>query len=268
MTLRLFWQIVALEARKRMSYRADFWLKAFGGLGAMVLISYFVVSAIFAESGRSEVGGFDLRGLLFYYLAMALIHRLVTGSELEQGIATDIYEGSLTRYVLYPLSYAPAKFAEQVGSVFPALVQSALFGLWMPWLFGWPEGVSAASLAMGAAAIALANVLHFFLSWSIQSVAFWADNVWSLVAANRFVSRILGGLLVPLDLFPGTLRQGLEFLPFRYLYQFPVDAVLGRLTAAQFAQGTAISLVWCGVLGAAAHLVWRRGLRQYTGVGI
>ncbi len=38
----LFWHVFTIEARKQMIYRADFWLSAFVGLIAVIVIPYFL----------------------------------------------------------------------------------------------------------------------------------------------------------------------------------------------------------------------------------
>src|SRR5207249_1877794 len=102
----------------------------------------------------------------------------------------------------------------------------------------------------------------------IQLVAFWAENCWSLLVAHRIVSSLLGGLLLPLALFPAWARPALNALPFRYMFGFPVDVLLGRVAPADYAVGMTVAVAWCGISAAVATGVWRRGTQQYTGVGM
>ncbi len=268
MSPALFGHVASLEARKRLSYRADFWLNAILGLAVQVVVAYFIVLALFRESGRERVGGYTLEGMVVYYVTVVLVGRLVSVTEMEQGISQDIYDGGLSRYLLYPAPYALVKYAQQLGALLPAALQAALFAGWMPFVFGVPEGVSIASVGMGLVAIAVGTLLLFLLTWPIQAVAFWADNVWSLMIAHRIASRLLGGMLVPLSLFPDGARAVLELLPFRYLFAFPVECLLGRVGPAAWAAGLAAALAWCGVLALAGREVWRRGDLRYTGVGM
>ena len=39
-----------------------------------------------------------------------------------------------------------------------------------------------------------------------KAVAFWADNVWSLMVTQRFVSALLGGAMLPLAVFPESAQ--------------------------------------------------------------
>src|SRR5204862_7635086 len=121
---------------------------------------------------------------------------------------------------------------------------------------------------MAAGAVVVANVLYFVLIFPLQEVAFWADNVWTLNVMFRFASQMLGGFLLPLSLFPEWSRPALAALPFKYLYNFPAMTLIGRVSLAEWAAGMSIAIAWCFVIGGTSYVVWRRGTRQYTGVGI
>lgn len=266
--MRLFWHVVSLEARKRLSYRADFWINAVVSLAVQIGISIFIVHAIFHESGQAVVGGFTQRGMLVYFVTVAFLGKLVRATEMEFAVSSDIYEGGLTRYLLYPSSYPVFKYAQQLGALAPVIVQVLILGFWIPFVLPEEMRLSLASVGMCVVALALANILLYVMTLPIQAVAFWADNVWSLMVANRIVAALLGGMTIPLSLFPEWAQRILWHLPFRFLFAFPVDALLGRLTPAQWAIGVAESIAWCGAFAIVGRLVWKRGDLQYTGVGI
>lgn len=270
MTGRLFWHVVSIEARRRMSYRADFWINAIVSLAVQIGISIFLVHAIFRESGQAVVAGFTYRGMLLYFVTVAFLGKLVRATEMEFAVSSDIYEGGLTRYLLYPSSYPVFKYAQQLGALAPVIVQVLLLGVWIPFVMGIPDEmrISIGSVAMCAVALGLANILLYVMTLPIQAVAFWADNVWSLMVANRIIAALLGGMTIPLALYPEWAQQILNHLPFRFLFAFPVDALLGRLTPAQWAVGALESLGWCLAFAVIGRVVWKRGDLQYTGVGI
>ena len=266
----LFLRIVSLEARKRMSYRADFWIHAVLGLASEMAIAYFLWAAIFRAVGTGEVAGFTFEGMVLYYLAVILLGKLVRGHERDLTIARDIYEGSLTRYLIYPSSYVLFKYAEHLGGLVPAVLQGFLFGALAVWWLDLPLDVQidAGSLVRAAAMVFLANILAFLLRFPLQGVAFWADNVWSLNVMLRLATELFGGFLLPLSLFPDAAREVLDLLPFAYLFYYPVQTLLGRLSPEEWLTGMGIMAVWCLLVALLGAWVWARGHRVYTGVGI
>jgi ABC-2 type transport system permease protein len=121
---------------------------------------------------------------------------------------------------------------------------------------------------MAAASLLVANLLYFLMSYPLQGVAFWADNVWSLIVTQRLVTAILGGSLLPLTLFPDGARAVLDVSPFPSLFWVPVTTLLGRVDVATWLGNLAFALAWCAALALLGRAVFRRGYLRYTGVGI
>ena len=100
MSPRLFLQVLSLESRTQMSYRANFWINAVANFFADFGVTYFLWLAIFAESGKERIAGYTFDQMVVYTLAVILVGRLVRGREFEGSISQDIYEGGLNRYLV------------------------------------------------------------------------------------------------------------------------------------------------------------------------
>lgn len=266
----VLWHVLTVEARKRMTYRADFWINSLGGLAVHLSVYWALTAAMFHSSGQPVIGGYSQQGMLLYYMFVTLTSRIVQSGELDMTTATDIYEGSLSRYLLYPVPYPFIKYAQALGALAPQMLQLIVFGALAPLFFrNSPDArFSFASVAMFLVSIFLANLLHFILMLPIQSVAFWADNVWSLAVAMRFMTTLFGGLMLPLELFPAWARPVIDASPFPYLFYVPARVLLGQAPPGEWAMGLAVAAGWCFVLAFVLRWIWRRGELQYTGVGI
>jgi ABC-type uncharacterized transport system permease subunit len=106
------------------------------------------------------------------------------------------------------------------------------------------------------------------MAWSIAAVAFWADNVWSLVVALRLISGFAGGAMLPLSAFPEPARPWVEALPFRHCFAEPALAFLGRTDVSSWAANLAIALAWAAGFGLVVRLVFARGRHRYSGIGL
>ncbi|MGE4618240.1 MAG: ABC-2 family transporter protein [Planctomycetota bacterium] len=270
MSPSLFFHLVALEAKKLMSYRVDFWVTMVVNLGVNLIILWALWSAIFAESGAEIIGGWDFPGILSYGVLVFLTGRIVRGGDLQMAIATEIYDGALSRFLLYPRHYTFIKYAQQIGHVMPDLFQSILMGIIAIPLLGLSTtaSVTPMTIAMAIPTIMVAHLLFFLMGLIPQYVAFWADNVWSLSVMLRFVTMLLGGAMLPLSLYPDPVQNILQNLPFVYLFEFPTFVLMGKVEPAQWITGIGTCLLWCIIIGAMGIPVWRRGDLRYTGVGI
>ena len=269
MSPRLFFHLLGFEFRAQLAFRATFWINALAGFVAEFGVTWFVWAAVFRESGKVVIGGYTFDGMVLYFLAVVLLGKIVSGREFEGAVSSDIYEGSLNRYLVLPASYTAFKYAQRIGFLGTAFVQFALFGvaslllLLLP-----PGGVTWGSVAMAAGVTIAASILYFLFDNVIQYIAFWADNVWSLDVAKRFVMMLLGGYMVPFSVFPEPVRRVLEVLPFRYFFEFPARVLLGEIPFVAWAQGLALMGIWGAVAWVIGRFLWHRGQLQYTGVGI
>ncbi len=270
MSISLFFHLMNLETKKLMSYRVDFWLTMLVNLVVNLLVLWTLWTAIFNESGKEVIGGWDLDGILAYGVLVFLTGRIVRGGDLQMAVSNDIYEGALSRYLLYPRQYTVTKYAQQLGNVFPDLLQSLMMGCAaIPLLVNSSTAsVTPLSIAMTLPAILVAHLLFFLLGLIPQYIAFWADNVWSLSVLLRFVTMLLGGATLPISLFPDQVQEVLHWLPFVYLFEFPTMVALGKVGMSEYLQGIGSCLLWCVLVGAASIPVWKRGDLRYTGVGI
>jgi ABC-2 type transport system permease protein len=269
-TPRLFLAVAGVEARRKMAYRVDFWLTALVGIAVEFALAWFLWRAVFEATGADRIGGYGREALVAYSLAAVLVSRLVRGPEFEGVLSQEIYEGALSRALVYPVPYAGLKYAQHVGWLAPYLLQAVLLALAALLLLPLPEGVriTPLSLAMAVASLVVGNALHFLISFPVQAVAFWAENVWSLAVTQRLVVNLLGGFLVPLAVFPDWSQEILRWLPFRLFFQWPVETLLGRLSFAAWLEGLLLALAWGAAIGLLSWGVWRRGRLRYTGVGM
>ena len=261
--------VFSLELRKAFSYRANFWIDFFGSVSVQLITAYFLWRAIFDYSGKSTLSGYSFYHILLYTILAKMWQRVNYGSDL--GVCSrEIYTGTLTRYIIYPVSLIGYKF-----TVFWA--QSLIYLQYL--LFGYlvyfvifpipPEvNISSASLVRAVLAMFFGGSIYFFTILCIDFVAFWAENVWSLLIMNRFVSSILGGAMVPLALFPDRVRSLLECLPFYYFTGFPIRVLLGEVSAHDWAVGMAWASFWTAFFWTMASIILSRGRYRYSGAGV
>ena len=264
----LFLHVFLVEARKLMGYRTDFWLTSLVSLAMQVAVFHCLWTGMLAGAGSGTVGGYSYLALMRYSVLAFLVGRLVVGGNKTSVLAGEIYQGTYTRYIIYPTGHFPFQYARHLGSLVPGGVQILLLAALAPFLLKGADPLPGTGLLLGALSIAVGNLLNFLIVYLIEGVAFWTDEVWSLLVMFSITGNLLGGFFLPLDLFPAWSQRLLAFTPFPYLYFMPIQALQGRLMPADWAQGLAVALGWCILLGLACRILWKKGNLRYTGVGI
>lgn len=247
----------------------DFWIDFLGSASVNVATGYFFWKAVFDSRDVTEMQGYTLSAITFYYLLVSLVGHIVRLG--DQGtISPEIYDGTLTRYLLYPVPFFQFKYVSFVAVSVVAVLQLVLGVGVYAIIFGSLDslGLTPLTLILGVAFALAASYLAFSITAMIEYVAFWADNVWSLVVLFKMTSRLLAGALVPIVFFPDWARGVLQWLPFPYLIAFPIETMLGRTGPIQWVQAILVMAAWSGVFTWVSARIWKRGLLEYSGVGI
>jgi ABC-2 type transport system permease protein len=160
-----------------------------------------------------------------WYLAVADWVTLMQ-PRLFDSIQRDVRSGDVTCMLGRPISYLGTKLAEACGELIPAFIVLALVGCGLAYLLSGglprePVGLLAA-LVLGL----LGSVLWQLISAWIGLCAFWLDDCTPLAWLWQKAAFVLGGMFVPLTLYPEWLRTVAAWLPFSAMIGGPASMVL------------------------------------------
>jgi ABC-2 type transport system permease protein len=100
----------------------------------------------------------------------------------------------------------------------------------------------------------------------IGTCAFWFEDTSGLFLIYSRMTMILGGMLIPLNLFPQNVQPILKALPFSAMVNGPAEALLhGSFEA--FPQLVLRQVVALFVFGIIAFFLYRAGLQRISANG-
>lgn len=261
-------QVVSLEFRKFLTYRVEFWVTFLGQTLVQLVIARSLWGAVFEMNETSEMRGFTLPMLTLYYLIVPIGSRILTGENIGF-LSREIYDGTFSRYLLYPLSWFQYKTLTYFSySLFYTAQLVLLFVIYQLAFGGGLTGEETGHMVLGAGLFLLSSLIYLLLAICVELVSLWADNVWSLMIVLRFFSNFLGGAFIPIAFFPEWAQKTLGLLPFANLVSLPTRAMMGMATSSEVLRGLTVLGVWAILLGLMARFIWHRGEKRYTGVGI
>ena len=267
--MRWWRHVVAMELRKILAYRSDFWITFLGQTLIQLLVARALWQTVFATQGVTEMQGFTLEMMNLYYLIVPIGMRILSGENIGF-VAREIYEGTFTRYLLYPLSVFQYKTLTYLTySLFYIFQLLILYTLYRGFIAEAPFLLSDfTNLLMGVGLFVLAAMAYAMMAMMIEMLALWADNIWSLVVMLRFFTAFFGGGFIPLTFLPEWTQNLLTWTPFPYLVSLPARTIMGLTTFEEVAKGSIILMLWILVFMEGVKFIWRRGQNKYTGVGI
>jgi ABC-2 type transport system permease protein len=227
---------------------------------------YLIVWTVVSKGQGGSVGGFTASGFAAYFILLMLVNH-VTYTWIMYEYEYRVRHGSLSFSLLRPVHPIHADIADNVSSKavsFPAMLLAAvgLALIFKPDFHFAPWAVLAA-----LPAIALAFILRFFVEWCLALAAFWITRVSALNQTYFVAMLFLSGQIAPLALMPGWVQTVASISPFRWMISFPLELLMGQLSAAAAVRGFGVQLIWVFLAWAVMRVVWRAGVRAYSAVG-
>jgi viologen exporter family transport system permease protein len=233
-------------------------------LGVILYIFLRLWQVTYAETKADQLAGLSLRQMLWY---LAMTEAIVLSTpRIAQEVDQDVRTGSLTVQLIRPLSYPLYRLWVSLGERTVRFLLNALVGSLVAWLFVGPISLTPVGLAIFALALPLAFVLDFLGNFIIGLTAFWLEDTSGLTLIYSRLTMILGGMLIPIGLFPEAVQPILRSLPFASIIGGParlfVDPDWPLFGDLVIRQGSFIMLFALGVFiiyGAATRRIQANG---------
>lgn len=244
-------------------------INSFVYVGDMVASSAFIAVIIFifgqlwsvviAEGGT--VQGFTF-GMLLWYLVMT--ESITTSfNQVIKEISYEITSGSIANYLNKPYSYLLYKYSSTIGKALFKFILTFLFAGLAAAIITSGFHFSASMLPLTIISIFLAITLHFTMMAFLGSFAFWFEEA---TATNLIYQKIvftLGGMLVPLEVYPAWFQRIGEGLPFSYVAYYPAKLFVS-FTWEQFFSIIITQIIWLVIIGTATVFLFRTGMKKVS----
>ena len=268
MKFRKYYKIFRVALIERLTYRSDFLLTS--GLRLLPMVTTILLwSAVFGMDYDKEIGNFRLREMIAYLLLVHISRMFSSMPGLAAGIALDIREGTLKKYLLQPLdmlsyliTYRVAHKIAYIATSF--LPYAVLFFLCRDYFERFPD---APTLAAYVLSLVLAFVIGFYFEACIGMIGFWLLEVNSLLYIVNTLNFFISGQMFPIDLLPRPVFRALKFLPFQYMAYFPAAVFLGKIQGEALWNGLLGEAAWALGLLVLARILFHAGLRRYSAYG-
>ena len=239
-------------------YVVDFFGRS--GFFALIIGVYLLLwKAIYSSSG-SLIDGFSLNMMIWYLIATEII--TLSTTDYYHEVSTDIKTGNIAYLLNKPYHYVTYSFYNNMGKIIIRFGVNILVGIILGLIFVGPlTGISLKALPFVLIGLLMGIILNFFINLALALTAFWVEENIPFRWIYQKLVFTLGGMLLPIDLFPEALGKISKVLPFAYvtygparlMVDFSYDGFL-KLMMGQFAY-TGAALVIC-------YMIYGRGVKR------
>jgi ABC-2 type transport system permease protein len=231
------------------------------------LVQVYIWKAVF--SSRGTINGLTLKQMLSYYGIAAVINYIVFDFA-DWNLQMHIRTGSFITFMLRPMSHRFYALSQKVGH--------RMLGFWVEFLpiyllflFVFKIPLIPAHPIWAVLSLILSFLMSFLVNYCVGMTAFWLTKADGVRRMFSIMNSILAGSFIPLTFFPAILQKVFFFLPFQFITYVPISVMIGsyklggiEATIPQivFIQALAVLLMFF-----ISEIMWRLGVRKFTGVG-
>ncbi len=257
--MRLWWEVAHRGFRRYATYRGAtfagvFTNTVFGFIRAYVLIALFAAVPAIAGFHVSEA-------VTYTFVSQGMLMPLYLWG--WQEIADTVYSGQIATDLYRPFDYQTYWLAQDAGratyhgifrGIPPFVVGALFFTLRLPhepqtWLFF-------------IASFYLAVAVSFAMRFMVNLSSFWLLDVRGVHGVAAAAWTLLSGFTIPLQFFPHVARRVIDFLPFRAMFELPLNIFLERVHGTAAVTTLLLQLFWVLVLLGAGRLMLGASTRK------
>jgi len=264
-TLRKWYAIFSIYFQDGIAYRASGLIWILTDLVTAVTMPLVWASA---NNGSGTIQGFTTSNFVLYYLCLLLLGSFIT-SHIMWDLAMEIKEGQFSAMLVRPVSFYQVMFFRNLSWRVIRTMLFFPFFLILLWLYrAYLGGAHVYLVPQFWCSLVLGNLVSFTTVMMMAMIALFTQEAMSIFELYYVPMLFLSGQLFPIALLPGWARFLGELFPFYYTTGAPTEILIGRVTGAAAWETVVAQVAWVLIAYAVSKVLWRKGLKHYTGVGM
>lgn len=232
--------------------------------GIGILIIFWMAKM---NSNPSAYSASDLNGLISYYLLLLVCGNvLISHTETDVSVL-DIQKGELSNYLLKPFSYLVLKFYGEIN-------WRILSGFWAVLLliairmagFSIQTTQSFGMVLIFLLSASMGFLISFLFTMILGLSSIWITSTKGLFELYEVVLLLFTGSIIPLSHFPDQFKVVAYLTPFASVLPIPVEFLQGIPQGTSILLRLVLQLCWLGIMYLGYRIMWKFGVRAYSGV--
>ena len=265
MTAKKYLALTRVGMMDELHFRLGTFVTILGNLIYLVLI-YYLWKSIYASSGTDVVNGMTFSDTLIYLvLATALFNFLEMF--IVWDMSRDIQSGTIVLKLLKPVSFRTYSFWSYFGHNVITFFLTFLPTLIIIYAVTHGSITLGLNLLFFVISAGMALVINFSVDMLVATICLYTESTWGINMVKECVVLLLSGATIPLAFFPDALKKIISFMPFRCIYDTPLNILLqkdGYTGESGLIVQLGLQLLWCVVLWVLGNIFWKVSIKKIT----
>lgn len=266
--MKIFWGIFKIQFKSLLQYKWTFFMSVLAQ-PIIIYVNYMIFSTIYNYSGDSELQGYGLTQMVWFYTANLIVNSFIWNSVVSD-LSYDIRSGELSNILLKPITYFKYSMATALSSRVIAIFMDFLPGIIIYSIILPPSFLSISSFVRFLILMIPTFLLNYMVNFLVGLCAMFIVNSSSLNAISNVLIAFAGGSLIPMEFYPNWLSKFLDYLPYKYIFYYPIQIFLNKSVGEAWHYWFSIvcvQLLWIIVFLILYHFLWKISIRKYCAVG-
>jgi len=213
------------------------------------------------EGGGNGIAGLGAKKMIWYLVMTESI--ILSMPSIQSNIDEEVKSGNIAYLLNKPFHYLLYHFAIYLGEVLLRFPITFLIGGSLAFILVGGFDFDLLVLPYLLVSLVMAFTLNFCLVISIALTALWIEDTTPFFWIYQKFMFTVGGLLIPLDVFPEFVATGAKILPFNYILQGPAKLLVG-FSPATFRYVLIGQFTWVIILGAMSQMIFHKGVKKLS----
>lgn len=214
---------------------------------------------IYGQKG-SSLGGLTINKMIWYLVVTELV--TLSRTDIHSQVNEDVKTGNIAYLLNKPYNYVMYCYSYFLGEIGVKLLTNAIAGIAIGLIYVGPlEGFNIAHLPFIILSILAGCTIHFFIYIILALTSFWFEENSAFFWIYSKLVFTLGGMLMPIDLFPKWLQSISKYLPFAYVTYVPGKLAVD-FSFVSFYRQFSIQLIYLIIFFTMAMALYRKGAKD------
>lgn len=250
--------VLALSVENATAYFLDTLVRTIF-MAVVIFVFVHLWRTTYSVTDRPTIAGFSVAQMIWY---LVITESIITGRvRYWRKMDEEVRSGQIAYSLNKPVNYLIFHYATFLGESVVKVGANLLVGGAVALLMVGPIRVPLQAAPFVFASVLLGLTVDYITAAAIGLLAFWVEDTAPFGLIYNCLALILGGTLLPLDLFPAALRRVAAALPMNQVVYAPARMF------ADFASSQPFTILmrqaaWVAVMGCVLSCVFRLGRRR------
>lgn len=215
--------------------------------GGLVFIRVWVFTQLytvtFAATGSSQINGFTLPMVIWSLMIAQALHRSASVMQDSKAIDDEVKTGTLAYTINRPYSYILYHISNFFGRSFASIGINVGLGVIAALILVGPVAFSVSGMFAAIPLLVGGFTITILIGLIVGLSAFWFEDISAFNWMYQKASMVFGGMIIPIALFPDSIRGIVEVSPFAQQYFAPAQMLL-QYSSSTFVKFLIAQVIW------------------------